>query len=48
MEKDRVDITHEVNEYLEKINDDEAKHFVKNFLEVFDVRLLQNNSHSNH
>lgn len=37
MEKDRVDITHELNESLEKVHDEEANLFVKNFLEVLDV-----------
>jgi len=37
MEKERVDITHEVNECLEKVHDEEAKLFIKNFLEVLDV-----------
>jgi len=37
LEKERADITHEINESLAKINDEETHTFANNFLKVIDV-----------
>ncbi len=41
LEKERADITHEINEYLAKINDEETRTFANNFLKVIDKRIQQ-------
>jgi len=41
LEKERADITHEINESLAKINDEETHTFANNFLKVIDKRLQQ-------